>query len=145
MGLLRLDQITGCSILIGGDRLGGHRSWKPYGKVWRPTQVRLEVNGQEVVSLTTSGQQFGMLSSLDLQYETAKSITVPPTMKPVEVRTVRQLPPRVNSNRAQASERVSAAPCVSGGKAALSRTFWRSDVPPVIANLVRRWSAKPVV
>lgn len=46
MGTLRLESIADCSLLIGGDRLGGKQALQASGRVWRPSQLRLEVNGQ---------------------------------------------------------------------------------------------------
>lgn len=108
-GTLRLEHIIGCSLLIGGDRLGGKQAMKTYGKVWRPSQVRLEVNGHEVVSLDTTGKSFPMFSSLDLGYPAARKVTVPPTLKPVEIRVVADLGPRTNADRARVPERPPAA------------------------------------
>jgi len=77
MGTLRLEDIVGCSLLIGGDRLGGKQPLQTYGKTWRPDLVRLEVNGVEVVALNTSGRGIPMLSTLDLGYPAAKPIRAP--------------------------------------------------------------------
>lgn len=69
MGRLRLDEVTKCVIRVGGDRLAGKQPLlgRSYGKFWRPAEVRLEVNGQEVASVGTSGS-LGFDTTLDLGY-----------------------------------------------------------------------------
>jgi hypothetical protein len=100
---LRLDEITGCALLVGGDRLKGLKALKAYGKVWRPDVVRLEVNGHQVVDKATAGQQFGFFSSMDLSYpESQPGPTPPKKLAPVTVKAVKQLGPRVNARRALA-------------------------------------------
>jgi hypothetical protein len=106
MGTLRLDEITGCSILIGGDRLKGLQALQEYGKVWRPDVVRLEVNGQQVAQVDTAGQEFGFFSSLDLSYPAPQPDFRPPKLPTVTVRAVRQLGPRVHARRALAPDTI---------------------------------------
>jgi hypothetical protein len=106
MGTLRLDEITGCSVLIGGDRLKGLEALKAYGKVWRPDVVRLEVNGHQVAEVDTAGQEFGFFSSLDLSYPAPQPDFKPPKLPTVTVRAVKQLGPRVNARRALAPETI---------------------------------------
>jgi hypothetical protein len=55
MGMLRLDEIVGCALLVGGDRLKDLPPEREYGQIWRPDAVQLEVNGQLVVNLSTTG------------------------------------------------------------------------------------------
>jgi hypothetical protein len=100
MGRLRLDEIVGCTLLVGGDRLAGRFTLKEYGKVWKPSSVRLEVNGQEVVNLTPTGQQFGFLATLDLSYPApAPNLAPPKKLASVKIASVRPLPTRRGAAR----------------------------------------------
>jgi hypothetical protein len=101
MGRLRLDEIVGCALLVGGDRLDGLQTLREYGKVWKPSSVRLEVNGQEVVNLAPTGQQFGFLATLDLTYPASAPLAPPKKMASGKIASVRPLAtPRGAARRA---------------------------------------------
>jgi GDSL-like Lipase/Acylhydrolase family len=91
MGRLRLDEITGCALLLGPDPFAGRQVAGPHGTVWRPQTVRLEVNGQQVVDLNTAGRSFGPGASLDLSYPAPQPNFVPPPLAPITVATAKPL------------------------------------------------------
>jgi GDSL-like Lipase/Acylhydrolase family len=99
MGRLRLDEIVACALLVGGDRLAGLTTLREHGKVWKPSVVRLEVNGQEVVNLAPTGQQFGFLARLDLAYPAPAPNLVPPKLASVKIASVRPLAARRRAAR----------------------------------------------
>jgi hypothetical protein len=100
MGRLRLDEIVGCTLLVGGDRLDGLQTLRDYGKVWKPSSVRLEVNGHEVVDLAPTGQQFGFLTTLDLSYPApAPNLAPPKKLASAKIASVRPLPARQGAAR----------------------------------------------
>jgi hypothetical protein len=99
MGRLRLDEIVGCALVVGGDRLDGLTTLRDYGKVWKPSSVRLEVNGREVVNLAPTGQQFGFLATLDLSYPAPAPLAGPKKMASVKIASVRPLPARRGAAR----------------------------------------------
>jgi hypothetical protein len=100
---LRLEEIVGCALVVGGDRLAGLTTLKAYGKTWRPDAVRLEVNGRSVAEQPGAGRKLGFLASMDLSYPEPQPNFVPPKLAPVAVKSVKKLPPRVNARRARAA------------------------------------------
>ena len=90
-GRLRLDEVVSCSIGIGPDRLDGRQARQRYGKFWRPAQVRLEINGVEVVVMDTPGRAFGFNTSIDLQYPDPAPNVALPKIAPIRIANVREI------------------------------------------------------
>lgn len=88
IGGLHLDEIIGFAIVIGPDPLEERQTVGPHGTIWRPQTVQLEINGQQVTSISPNGQQLGPTDALDLSYPTPRPNFSPPRMKRVEVATV---------------------------------------------------------
>ena len=89
---LRLDEIVGVSLLVGGDRLAAVPTQGSYGKIWRPTRLDLEVNGHNVATITP-GRGYTFNETLDLKYPASKAVTNP-GLAPIEFTRVK--PIRVN-------------------------------------------------
>jgi hypothetical protein len=102
MGTLRLDEIMGCAIMVGDDPLKNETlpQGRGYGKVWRPEVVHLEVNGQHVAELVTTGHDYSFSSWLDLSYPSPHPNFIPPKLAPLGIKPVGQLGPFVNARRA---------------------------------------------
>jgi hypothetical protein len=81
-GGIRLDEIVGCSLVLGEQ---------PEGfvgvpdKLWRPENVRLEVNGREVINLTIRGRELGAGERLDLHWPAPEPGFTAPKLKRVEL------------------------------------------------------------
>jgi hypothetical protein len=67
-GELRLDEIVGCSIVLGPDKFAGQNLSGPHGSVWRPRRIELQINGQSVVDLTFRTKEVRPDGALSLDY-----------------------------------------------------------------------------
>jgi len=80
MGELRLDDIVGTSLILGGDP---HPDWPPrniYGLDWKPEHIDLEINGINVHHVNFAGQRFRPRDQVDLGWPAP--VESPPTVVP---------------------------------------------------------------
>jgi hypothetical protein len=103
-GKLRLDEIVGCSLVLGPDPVAG-KGVRGYGTVWRPSEVRLEINGNQVVDLRIHGKEVRPNGRLDLHWPAPEPAFVAPKLAPVELAKAKPLaiaPQKIGTARVQA-------------------------------------------
>jgi hypothetical protein len=100
-GMLRLEEITGCSLLLGGDPFGAIRSRgagaKRFSASWTPAQASLEINGVRVADVRISGLTLGPGDRVDLGWPAPQPTFVPPKL--AQVRLAKARPFRIAATK----------------------------------------------
>ncbi|WP_411700460.1 hypothetical protein [Conyzicola sp.] len=82
LGVLELDEIVGCALVVGPDPYDGDGTVHNYGTHWHPENIELRVNGRRVLRLDLDDHAYGPSDVVDLNYPAPIDRLAVPALSP---------------------------------------------------------------